>query len=418
MGTKNNMRVSDRIQASYRGLRTNMSRTLLTILGIVIGITAIIIVVSMGQGAQDLILSQIQGLGSRTIIIEPGREPRGPADFSEMYTESLKQRELDALMNSANVQGVEYVAPMVIQVVPVNYENEISRTNVLGSSADIANVLDIYADDGDILQEDDIRNHTSVAVLGSEVKIKLFGESDAVGERIKMNGRSYLVIGTIHPKGQVGFLDVDHMVLIPYTTAQQYITGSGHFSALFARAIDEDSVPRVVRDIELTLRELHGIDDPDKDDFHATTQADAMEIVGVITGALTALLSSVAAISLVVGGIGIMNIMLVSVAERTREIGLRKALGATDTDILSHFLLESVILTVFGGIIGILMGSLLSFLASLILTKVLGRTWSFTFPISAALLGLGVSASVGLVFGIYPAKKASRKSPIEALRYE
>ena len=157
-----------------------MSRTLLTILGIVIGITAIIIVVSMGQGAQDLILSQIQGLGSRTIIIEPGREPRGPADFSEMYTESLKQRELDALMNSANVQGVEYVAPMVIQVVPVNYENEISRTNVLGSSADIANVLDIYADDGDILQEDDIRNHTSVAVLGSEVKIKLFGESEGL----------------------------------------------------------------------------------------------------------------------------------------------------------------------------------------------------------------------------------------------
>ena len=205
---------------------------------------------------------------------------------------------------------------------------------------------------------------------------------------------------------------------MPYTTAQLYLLGIDYFHEIIVKAESQEAVLRTVRDIELTLRENHGITDPEDDDFFVTTQEGIVEQVQIIIGSLTAFLSSVVAIALVVGGIGVMNIMLVSVTERTREIGLRKAVGATEGDILSQFLFEAVILTVVGGIIGIILGTGLSFLASFVLTAILGVTWIFVFPITAALLGLFVSGLVGLVFGLYPARQAARKSPIEALRYE
>ena len=412
------MQFRDQIHGAYKGLRANLSRTLLTVLGIVIGITAIILVVAVGDGAESLILNQIEGIGSRTIVIEPGRMPEGPGDFTEVYTDSLKERDLDALENSVNVQGLDDVTPMVIQIVPFSFGDEVIRKSVVGTSERIMAILDFDINEGVFLTKEDISQKASVVVLGYEMQHDLFGESDAVGENIKVNNKTYRVIGTIPKKGQVAFMDIDNTAFVPYTTAQQYITGTSHFGAIFARAANEDIVPRVVRDVELTLREVHEIDDPDKDDFHVTTQADAVEMVGIITSVLTALLSSVAAVSLVVGGIGIMNIMLVSVAERTREIGLRKALGATDSDVMLQFIYESVILTALGGLVGILFGALFAFIASLVLTQVLNQTWAFSFPLSAAILGLGVSGLVGLVFGLYPARKASQKSPMEALRYE
>jgi putative ABC transport system permease protein len=213
-------------------------------------------------------------------------------------------------------------------------------------------------------------------------------------------------------------MTVNEMILVPYTTAQQYLTGTTHFNSIIVQAETEEIVPRVVHDIEATLRESHSITDPDNDDFYVSTPDDAAAIVGTITLVLTALLGSVAGISLVVGGIGIMNIMLVSVSERTREIGLRKALGATEKDILIQFLLESIILTGFGGVIGIILGAAISYVAALVLSSTVATDWTFAFPISAAVLGLGVSGFIGLVFGIYPAKRAAAKSPMEALRYE
>jgi len=216
----------------------------------------------------------------------------------------------------------------------------------------------------------------------------------------------------------VSMFNVDDMVLVPYTTAQEYILGISHFNEIIIESVSEDMVETTANDATLTIRETHNITDPDKDDFHITTQADAMETVGSITTILTVLLTSIAAISLVVGGIGIMNIMLVSVLERTREIGLRKALGATENNILFQFLLESVILTGLGGVIGIILGITYAFIASLILSRLVALGWVFTISFSAIGLGLGVSSFIGLVFGLYPARKASQKSPVEALRYE
>lgn len=408
----------DSFLTAFNGLRTNKSRSGLTILGIVIGIAAIILIMAVGQGAQELILDQVRGLGSQTVIAEPGREPTGPSDFAEVFTDSLKLRDVEALKNPSNVQGVKVLAPAVIQGATVDFENETLRVTVFGTSELIEGILELFPEEGSFFNEDDVRQKAHVAVIGYEVKQELFGSSDALGEKIKIKGRPFRIVGIFPQKGQGSLFNIDHMTVVPYTTAQQYLLGINYFNSIFMKAETEAMVPRVVRDVEATLREMHNIDDPDKDDFHVITQADVADRIQIIMSVLTALLISVAAISLVVGGIGIMNIMLVSVSERTSEIGLRKALGATERDILMQFLLESVMLTGFGGILGIAFGALFSWVVSFVLSKLIDLNWVFSFSTTAALLGLGVSALIGLVFGIYPASQAARKSPMEALRHE
>lgn len=413
-----NMTIKHTIKTSFNGLSVNKSRTLLTLLGIVIGITSIILVMSVGAGAQSAILGQFKGLGSRTISIEPGRMPEGPSDMAEIYTDSLKKRELVALQDKGNVPGLVNLTPLVMLPATLAYQNETYRANVIGGSPLIADILDIQPETGNFFTEDDVKLRSSVTIIGSKIKDELFGASDAIGQKIKIKGRTFRIIGVIAPKGQVMMLEVDKMALVPYTTAQQYLLGIDYFQDIMAQAESEEAAPAAVRDIEQTLRTLHNITDPKKDDFHIVTQAVVVERVGIITGILTVLLVSVAAVSLVVGGIGIMNIMLVSVTERTREIGLRKALGATDQDILSQFLTEAMMMTVLGGLLGIGFGAGFSLIAASILNKVTALAWPFTFPISAAMLGIGVATFIGLVFGLYPARLASQKSPIEALRYE
>jgi putative ABC transport system permease protein len=415
------MKLRYSLTTAYNGIRSHKSRSLLTILGITIGIFAIILVMSLGHGAQGLILNQIQGLGSKTIIIMTGRQPKGmtdPSMLDVMFGKSLTNKDLDFLEKKSNVPDLAKVMPIVFGATTASHQGQNYRLSLFGATQYLTQIYNIQPAQGVFFTDDDVRGRSSVVVIGSKVEEQLFGTQSALNQEIRMEGRNFRVIGILPKKGQFSFIDFDNAIVMPYTTAQQYIFGIKHFHRIVVEANSEQSIPQAVKDITITLRNSHNITDPEKDDFHVETQADLASTVSTVTNVLTLFLTSIAAISLLVGGIGIMNIMLVSVTERTREIGLRKALGATENNILFQFLLEAVILTAAGGIAGILLGAAFSLLISIILTKIIGIVWAFNFPISAVILGLGVAGFIGLVFGLYPARRASQKSPIEALRYE
>lgn len=403
------------------GLRANKVRSGLTILGIVIGVMSIILIVALGRGAEQLILGEIGGLGAGMIEVHPGKEPAGLTDFaSTLYADSLNERDVVALKKKTNVPYADMVSPASIVSGSVSYGGETYRKAVVfGWSAEfMEKMFDVYTGAGFIYDDADIRANAKVALIGTNVKNELFGDTDAVGKNIKIKGNNMRVVGVYAPRGSVAFFNIDDIVLIPPTTAQTYFLGVDYYQEIDVQVNDPALVDATIADIERTLRETHNITGSEEDDFYVISQEGILNQLESILGILTAFLSSVVAISLLVGGIGVMNIMLVSVTERTREIGLRKAVGATEKDILRQFLFEAVFLTGVGGIIGILLGFLLSLGATLILSKALALSWEFSFPISAAFLGVGVSALVGVIFGIYPARKASQKSPIEALRYE
>lgn len=414
------MKVFNILKIASTSMRTNKLRAALTILGIVIGIAAIMTVVSVGKSAEKVILGEIGNMGAEIVVVRPGRHPKGPSDVATMLlVNSLKVKDFEALKNKSNVPYATEIAPSVIVPGSVSYGGETTSPTVFGWSADMmAHMFDIYPEEGEFFTENDIKQKSSVAIIGSKVKKELFGDSDAVGQNITIKNKNFRVIGTIGSRGQTSFFNVDDMVLLPYSTAQSYLLGVDYYHEIIIQAQSADLVAATVLNVEQTLRESHNITDPDKDDFYIETQAGMVDQIKTIIGTLTLFLSAVVAISLVVGGIGIMNIMFVSVTERTREIGLRKALGATKNDILFQFLVEAVMLTGLGGIIGIFFGSIFAWLAALGIGKSLGTDVGFSFPLDATILGLVVSTLVGLVFGIYPARKAANKDAIEALRYE
>lgn len=414
------MTLKHSIKTAYRGLRTNRTRSMLTILGIVIGITSIILMMSIGRGAENLILQEISAFGAETIIIRPGQEPKGPSDIgSTLFADSLTQRDMELLKKKGNVPHLVDVMPAVIVPGSVSYEGETYRPMIFGGDAEFfTEAFNVYAEEGVLFDDNDIRNRASVVVIGARVKEELFGDDEAVGKFVKIKNKKFRVTAVLSKTGQSALTNFDELAIIPHTTAQTYLLGIDYYHEVILKIDNSDFVARTVLDIEETLRDAHNITDPEKDDFFVITQQGAVDQISSIIGALTIFLSSVVAIALVVAGVGVMNIMLVSVTERTKEVGLRKALGATNKDILTQFLLEAVILTGFGGIIGILLGSLFSFITSYVLRNYAGLSWEFAFPLSAAIMGFIVSTLVGLVFGIYPARKASLKSPMEALRYE
>jgi putative ABC transport system permease protein len=358
-------------------------------------------------------------MGSKVIEIAPGRQPKGPSDFFSMFSDSLKQKDVVALLQKNNVPHLARIMPMVFGSETVAYGSETYQATIYGMTDAASEMYNINPEEGRFITEDEVKNYADVAVIGSKIEEEIFPSSEeALGQKIKIKGRNFKVVGLLGKKGQGSLIGFDEAVFIPYTTAQQYIFGIKYFNHLIIEADSEQNVEQTVKDIEITLRNSHNITNPEKDDFNVTSQQDAMKMVGTIMSILTLFLTAIAAISLLVGGVGIMNIMLVSVTERTREIGLRKAVGATEKNILVQFLIEAIILTTIGGIIGIILGATFSFIAVMVLSKVMALNWAFSFPVMGATLGLSVSALIGLIFGLYPARQASQKSPIEALRYE
>jgi len=414
------MNVKHTVKTAYKGIILHKGRTLLTLLGIIIGITSIMMILSIGNGAEGLILNEIGGLGAETIVLRPGKEPEGPTDIAgTIFADSIKEKDVEALKKKNNVPHLADVSPGVIVAESASFEGETYRPQILGWSAEfMSKMLHVYPEKGVLFGDYETEQNQSVAVIGAKVKDELFGNKEALGQNITIKNKKFRVVGILPKKGQAAFVNVDELVLIPYTTAQKYLLGIDYYNEVIIKADSPDNVARTVEDIKQTIRESHNITDPKKDDFFVVTQEGLVSQIKTIVSALTAFLSSVVAIALVVGGIGVMNIMLVSVTERTKEIGLRKALGATNKDILQQFMFEAMMLTGIGGIVGVLLGALLSLFAAIILREVLLLDWVFTFPFSAAILGFGASAFVGLVFGIYPARQASKKSPMEALRYE
>ncbi|MBU4480355.1 ABC transporter permease [Patescibacteria group bacterium] len=415
------MKIKYLYKTAFTGLKTNKVRSFLTILGIVIGISAIILIFSLGKGVESLITGELSGMGADTIVIRPGQEPKGLNDLAEtLFLDSLTDKDVEALKRKNNVPNLSKIAPAVIVSGSISYKGETFRGTNLGWTADLMEEMyGVELESGVLFDERDIRNKASVVIIGSKVKDELFeDEENVLGKNIRIKGRNLKVVGIFSSRGQVAGFNIDEIVLIPYSTAQVYLMGINYYHEIITKADDPENVSKMVTDIEETLREQHDITDPSKDDFFVVTPEGMLDQIGSILGALTIFLSAVVGIALVVGGVGVMNIMLVSVTERTKEIGLRKAIGATNSDILTQFLFEAMILTITGGIIGILLGASLSLVSTILIVSFSTYSWTFIFPIGAAVLGIVVSAGIGLVFGLYPARKASHKSPIEALRYE
>lgn len=420
------MNLIDSYKISIAAVYSNKLRSSLTALGIIIGIASVIMMISLGQGAQALILGQISSMGSKTIFIEPGAfDPKKSGDFmstatEEMSIDTLKYEDAVALRK---LPSVAISGAMVYGAARAIYGSNDEKYTFLGITPEILKLFNVRVAEGRDIAASDVKAMEKVVIIGQTVKDRLFADRNPIGEKIKLKDVSLRVVGVMEPTGVKMMFNFDELLYLPLTTAQKLIIGGDSINMIAIEAKSESQIDQAVTDVRAILRDRHKIDNPEndlsKDDFKVMSQKETASMVSTVTSVLTIFLSLIAAIALLVGGIGIMNIMFVSVTERTREIGLRKAVGARNKDILIQFLMEAVILTIAGGLIGIFGGLAVSYLSTLALQQVASlKGWVFVVPYQTIAIAFGICVAIGIIFGIYPARAASLKNPIEALRYE
>ncbi len=406
------MNISNLLKIALKAMNNNKMRCFLTMLGVIIGVGAVIAMLAIGQGSKNSIKAQISEMGSNMIMIMPGAENRGGVRQSASDMQTLKPADFEALRNEAT--GVMYITPTVNSSGQWINGNNNYPSQVQGVNEEFLGIRQRNVSNGEMFTEEDVRNAAKVCVLGHTLVDNLFPDgTDPVGKVVRFGKIPLTVIGVLDEKGYNTMgQDQDDLALVPYTTVMKRILASDYLQGIQASAVDEERTQETIAEITDILRTRHKLRDDQADDFTIRSMQELAEMISSTSSMMTVLLAAVAGISLLVGGIGIMNIMIVSVTERTREIGLRMSIGATGRDIMMQFLIEAVILSVTGGLLGIFFGAMATWLISFI------AHWPVEISSASVILSFAVCTVIGIVFGFYPAAKASNLDPIEAIRYE
>jgi putative ABC transport system permease protein len=406
------MKTGDLLEEIWLGVSSNKTRSGLTMLGIVIGIASVIAMLAVGQGSKAAIEANIQSIGSNLLLVQPGFQ-RGAGQSVSAGRGSAQSLTRDDAVALASLPDVAAVSPEVNSRQQIVASGNNTNTSVIGTTPGYLETRNVAVAEGSFFTDANVASRGKVAVIGPTTRDDLFGEgSDAIGKKIRIRNLEFTVIGVTTAKGGSGFTNQDDIIFIPISTMSTYFTGNDTVGTIAVKATSQDAMTDVQGTITVALLNLHGIDDPQQADFSVLNQSDLASAATSATQTFTVLLASIAAISLLVGGIGIMNMMLTTVTERTREIGLRQAIGAEKNEIVNQFLGESILLTLLGGLLGIGLGCGIAWGLQRFLSTSALVTWS------SVGLAVGVSATIGLVFGFYPARRAAKLNPIQALRYE
>jgi len=406
------MNLKNLLKIAARALVRNKLRAFLTMLGIIIGVASVIAMLAIGEGAKRNIQDEMSSMGTNLIMIMPNMQQRGGVSLGASSSMVLKMTDVDALRNEAT--ALSEVSPQVSANGQVIYGNQNTRTTVYGVSEEYLAIRKLTIESGRIFNSTEVRGMSKVCLLGQTVVENLFGEgSDPVGLSIRIKNLPFLIIGVLEDKGESGMgQDQDDLILAPYTTVQRRLAAIDYINGIYASAVTEEKSAQAIEEVTEILRRTHKLKESEEDDFRVMSQSELMETVSSITDILTYLLGAIAGISLLVGGIGIMNIMFVSVTERTREIGLRMSIGGRGQDILRQFLVESIILSILGGALGVIFGYLIAKGAGSLMDS------QTVITSQSVILAFAVCFAIGVFFGWYPARKAASLNPIDALRYE